>query len=181
MSDPPAEVVAYVAVGSNIEPRRNIPAALTMLCERVVVSGVSTVYRSEAVGPDGRVQADAPDFLNAVFEVRTARGPAELKRDVLRPIEAGLGRTRGEGTYAPRTIDLDLVLYGDATIDADGLRIPAPDLLRPFVIVPLLELAPHLVLPNSRQPLCCLWPGGIPAGMAPDAECTRALKEIVSG
>jgi len=180
VSGSPPQVVAYVAAGSNIEPRRNLPAALEALRGREEVSGVSTAYRSRAVGPDGQVQPDAPDFLNAVFEVRAARGPVELKHEVLRPIEAGLGRTRGPDKFAPRTIDLDLVLYGEATMDTAGLRLPAPDLLSPFILVPLLELAPALVLPNSRQPLCCLWPGGIPAGMAPDGECTRVLKEILN-
>lgn len=71
----------------------------------------------------------------------------------------------------------NVVLYGEEVIDEPDLKIPAADVERPFVAVPLLELAPELVLPHTRQPLSCLWTHP-PAGMRPDAECTPALKEI---
>jgi len=177
MSGAEASFVAYVAVGSNVEPRTNIPAALRLLRRRVTVSAVSTFYRSAAVGPDGTPRADQPDFLNGVFQVRTPLAARELKFDVLRPIERELGRLRTADKYAPRTIDLDVLLYGESVIDEPDLSIPSPDLSRPFVAVPLLELAPETVLPDTREPLACLWGGRPPVGMVPDTECTRALKE----
>ncbi|HUS91904.1 MAG TPA: 2-amino-4-hydroxy-6-hydroxymethyldihydropteridine diphosphokinase [Phycisphaerae bacterium] len=178
MSPPAREVAAYVAVGSNVEPRQHIPAALDILRRRVSISAVSTVYRSQAVGPDGRPRTDHPDFLNAVFELRADCGARELKFGILRPIEQALGRVRTADRYAPRTIDLDVVLYGEEVIDEPLLRVPAPDLARPFVAVPLLELAPNLVLPDTGEPLSCLGSAGAPAGMTPDGPCTRALKEL---
>jgi 2-amino-4-hydroxy-6-hydroxymethyldihydropteridine diphosphokinase len=186
----PQAVIAYVAVGSNIEPRRNVPAAVEMLCRQVEVCGVSTFYRTPAVGPDGQPRAVRPDsrragdedFLNGVLAVRTARPARELKFQVLRAIEDRLARVRSADKYAPRTIDLDVVLYGQAVIDEPDLRIPARDLDRPFVALPLLELAPDLVLPRTRQVLACLWPGGQAAAarmaMVPDEQTTALLKEI---
>lgn len=185
-----AAVIAYVAVGSNIEPGRNVPAAVEMLGEQVEVCGVSTFYRTPAVGPDGQTrpvrpgsrQVAADDFLNGVLAVRTARPARELKFDVLRAIEDRLGRVRSADKYAPRTIDLDIVLYGQAVIDEPDLEVPARDVDRPFVALPLLELAPELVLPHTRQPLACLWSGGRAAAarmtMVPDERTTELLKEL---
>jgi 2-amino-4-hydroxy-6-hydroxymethyldihydropteridine diphosphokinase len=177
MPEPAPPAMAYVAVGSNIEPRKNIPAALALLREHVTVAGVSTFYHSAAVGPDGRTNRAQSDFVNGVFEVRATQAPRELKYGVLRRIEERLGRVRTADKFAPRTIDLDVALYGDDVIDEPDLKLPAPDIARPFVAVPLLELAPDLVLPHTHEPLSCLWRGGI-AGLTADAELTRALKEI---
>ena len=179
MTDPAGPVVAYVAVGSNVEPRENIAAALGRLMRRVVVSGVSTFYRAPAVGPSGRAEAGEQDeFLNGVFELRVSCRARGLKFDVLRPIEAELGRVRSADRYAPRTIDLDVLLCGEEVVDEPDLRVPAPDIERPFVAVPLRELAPDLVLPHTRQPLSCLWGPGVAPGMVADLEYTRLLKEL---
>lgn len=179
---PAPQVTAYVAVGSNVEPRRNVPAAVELLRGQVEVCGVSTFYRTAAIGPDGQPRPGDEDFLNGVLAVRTARPARELKFDVLRTIEDRLLRVRSADKYAPRTIDLDLVLYGQAVIDEPDLRIPARDVDRPFVALPLLELAPELVLPGSRQVLACLWSGGRAAAgrmmMVPDEQTTELLKEI---
>jgi len=178
MPEPAPPAVAYVAVGSNIEPHTNVPRALELLRRRVEVVGVSTFYRTAplggAAGQDGQ-----GEFLNGVFQLRATCGARKLKFQTLRPIERALGRVRTADRCAPRTIDLDLVLYGDEVIDEPDLKIPAPDIDRPFVAVPLLELAPDLVLPHTRQPLSCLWGAVDAAGMAPDAQCTRALKEAM--
>lgn len=138
---------AYIAVGSNIDPERNVVAALEKLRGRVEVVGVSTFYRSAAVGGP-----EQPAFVNGVVHVRTARSPRGLKFEVLRRIEDELGRIRGQDKFAPRTIDLDLVLYDRCVIDEPELRIPDPGIgERPFVAVPLLELAPDLAIADSGR------------------------------
>ena len=172
-------VVAYVAVGSNVEPHGNILAATAWLRGRVDVCGVSTFYRTAAIGPDGSADDGQPEFVNGVLALRAAAGGArELKFDVLRPIEHRLGRRRTADRYAPRPIDLDVVLFGSEVIDEPDLRVPAADVERPFVAIGLLELAPDLLLPHTRQPLSCLWGGPAPAWMVPEPALTTALKEM---
>ena len=140
---------AYVGVGSNLDPERNIPAALTRLAQLVKVTGVSTFYRTAALGPPGQ-----PDFLNGVVSVETVLSARELKRSVLVKVEKELHRERAADRYAPRVIDLDLVLYGDLVCDEEGLVLPDSHILeRPFLAFPLLELEPELVIPGTRTSL----------------------------
>lgn len=140
---------AFIAVGSNIEPEQNLLTALDRLKAKVPVKAVSTVYRTEPVG-----RPEQPSFLNGVWKILTPLPPRALKFDVLRPLEAALGRVRSEDRYAPRTIDLDILLYGNAVIREPGLEIPDPDLCRrPFLAAGVLELAPGLVLPDTGEPL----------------------------
>jgi 2-amino-4-hydroxy-6-hydroxymethyldihydropteridine diphosphokinase len=117
------EHVVYVAVGSNIDPERNIPEALRRLAENVTVGATSRFYRTEPLGRPGQ-----PPFLNGVVRVRTALDAEILKFKVLRGIEKALGRERTADTYAPRTIDLDILLFDTAMIERPGLRIPDPDI-----------------------------------------------------
>jgi len=134
--------VAYVVFGSNIDPEHNLPRALALLSERTRVTATSGVYRTRPVG-----RQDVPPFLNAAVALRTRLSPAELKFGLLRPIEAELGRVRSADRNAPRTIDLDLVLYGDRIVEepAAGLMLPDPDIAsRAHVVLPLAELAPGL-------------------------------------
>jgi 2-amino-4-hydroxy-6-hydroxymethyldihydropteridine diphosphokinase len=143
--------LALVVFGSNIDPERNLPRALTRLRQRTDVVAVSNVYRTQPVG-----RADAPPFLNAAVALRTQRPPAALKRDVLRPIERQLGRVRTTDRNAPRTIDLDLVLYGDRVVDdpQTGLRLPDPDIeTRAHVALPLAEVAPDFEHPVRGETL----------------------------
>ena len=165
-------VVAYIAAGSNIEPRRNLAAAMDALRHEIDLTAVSTVYRTPAID-----RPEDPDFLNCVFAAETAIGPRELKLDVLRGIEDSLGRQRGTDKYAPRRIDLDLILYGNAVIDEPDLKIPHPDISRWFVRVPLLELAGELELPTSGRKLSDL--AGLdlePRGAQPLAQFTESLR-----
>jgi len=90
---------AYISAGSNIDPEKNLAAALDMLLARMTVTAVSTVYRTAAIGRPGD-----PDFLNCVFRAKTELPPREVKFGVLVPIEDSLGRVRGCDRYAPRTI-----------------------------------------------------------------------------
>jgi dihydroneopterin aldolase/2-amino-4-hydroxy-6-hydroxymethyldihydropteridine diphosphokinase len=142
-------VDAFVAVGANLEPKRHIEAALIRLMALEEVLDTSRFYLNDAQG-----HGDQPRFINGVWRIRTALSARALKYDTLRGIEAWLGRKRSADKYAPRVIDLDLVLYGDAVIDEPDLAVPDPDIYsRPFVAVPLAELAPGLVLPDTRTAL----------------------------
>lgn len=137
---------AYIGAGSNIEPEKNLLEALRHLVPEGL-RRISTVYRTEPVGAPGQ-----PLFYNCVAEVFTSRPPKELKYAVLRPIEEALGRRRDrENKYSPRRIDLDLIHYGGFEVNTEGLTLPDPDIYtRPFLAIPLLELAPELVLPGGK-------------------------------
>jgi 2-amino-4-hydroxy-6-hydroxymethyldihydropteridine diphosphokinase len=142
------ELVAFISAGSSIEPEKHLAAALSMLAKHLHVLAISTVYRTPAIDRPGD-----PDFLNCVFQVSTAIPPRALKCDVLRGIEEKLGRERLLDKYAPRTIDLDLILYGDEVADGPDLKLPHADLSRWFVRVPILELSPELELPGLGRKL----------------------------
>jgi 2-amino-4-hydroxy-6-hydroxymethyldihydropteridine diphosphokinase len=164
---PRAAERVLVTLGSNIDPERNLPEAVRRLAERVEVRAVSRVYESAAVaGPAAtpvaaatKIEGPTPinaTFLNAAVEIVTGLEPAQLKRDLLRPLEAELGRVRTADRNAPRTIDLDLSLYGDRVIDdpAQRLVLPDPDILRfAHVALPLADVAPALRHPVSGQTL----------------------------
>ncbi len=135
----------FVSVGSNIEPGENVRKAVHLLSRRARIVGISTVYLTE---PECR--PDQPPYYNCMAEIETSLPPAELKHTVLRQIEDELGRKRGRDKYAPRTIDLDLTVYGDLLLKTEDLTIPDPEIMRrPFLAVPLSELAPELKLPGS--------------------------------
>jgi 2-amino-4-hydroxy-6-hydroxymethyldihydropteridine diphosphokinase len=145
------ETGIFVAVGSNIDPESNILRGLEELALRVRITGISTFYETEPVGPPGQ-----PPFFNGAVRIDSELPPRELKFGVLRPVEEMLGRRRGADKYAPRTLDLDLVLYGDLVIDEEGLTLPDPDLVRrPFVAVPVAELGGLLPgpVPASEPPM----------------------------
>lgn len=147
MSDTPVD--AFIAVGSNIDPERNIGRALELLQQQVRVVASSTFYWTTPLG-----RTDQPRFLNGVWRVETGLSPGSLKFDVLRGIESKLGRVRTEDKYAPRPIDLDVILHGRLVLSGPDLQIPDPDIgCRPFIAVPLLELVPDLTMPDTGEPL----------------------------
>jgi 2-amino-4-hydroxy-6-hydroxymethyldihydropteridine diphosphokinase len=136
---------AYVALGSNLgDPVENVRAgieALAMMPD-TRLAAISSLYRNPPVG-----YVDQPDFVNAVTKIETALTPRELL-DALLDIERQFGRVR-DFPNAPRTLDLDIVLYGSETLDEPGLTIPHPRMHeRAFVIVPLAEIAPDLAVPG---------------------------------
>jgi len=136
---------AFVAVGSNADPANNVRKAVHLLKRLTRVVSISTVYLTEPEGPSGQ-----PPFYNFVIELETDLAPLEMKLQLLRPIETALGRVRTGDKFAPRTIDLDLILYDEVVLDTAELTLPAPQIVRrPFVAIPLAELAPALVLPGS--------------------------------
>jgi 2-amino-4-hydroxy-6-hydroxymethyldihydropteridine diphosphokinase len=166
---------AFVAVGSNIHAEENVVRALTLLHTRVSIVGVSTFYSTPAVGRPGQ-----PDFINGVVEIRTSRPPLEVKCDVLRSTESQLGRVRSADKCAPRTIDLDLILYGATVVDTPDLHLPDATIRTyPFVAIPLLELARDLILPDTQTPLSdepIIKAGG---DMHPLAELTVSLRSLM--
>ena len=141
--------LAYVSLGSNLDPEANLLRALRLLSQRVRLVALSTVYRTPAEG-----RPEQPDFYNAVLAIETELPPRALKYEVLRAIEAELGRRRGPDRYAARPIDLDLLLYGGMVVEEEGLTLPDPELTRrSFLARPLLELEPSVVLPGSGAKL----------------------------
>ncbi|MDX1757628.1 MAG: 2-amino-4-hydroxy-6-hydroxymethyldihydropteridine diphosphokinase [Marinobacter sp.] len=149
-------VRAYVGLGSNLaNPLQQLAAAVTALATlpQSQLVAQSPFYRSAPVGPQ-----DQPDFINGAVALET-RLPALALLDQLQAIEQSQGRQRIEH-WGPRTLDLDLLLYGKETITCDRLRVPHPELVnRDFVLQPLLDLDPALTLPDGRaladlRPLC---------------------------
>jgi len=135
---------AYVGLGANLGDRGGtIRRAVELLDERVGVVAVSSVRETEPWG-----YADQPSFLNAAAAVETDLGARELLAALLE-IERELGRTRDGARYGPRAIDLDLLLFGDETIDEPRLTVPHPRLHeRRFALEPLAELDPALIVPG---------------------------------
>lgn len=132
---------AYVALGSNLGDRE---AAIRRAAELIGARRLSTIRETEPWG-----YADQPRFLNAVAEVETELGPRALLERLL-AVERELGRERTGPRYGPRTIDLDLLVHGDATVSEPGLEVPHPRLAeRLFVLEPLAELAPALAIPGA--------------------------------
>lgn len=141
-------VDVYVGLGSNLEdPIAQVRLALEALgtlplTERVAAS---RLYVSRPLGPQ-----DQPDFINAVAHLRTRLSPLALL-DQLQALEQRHGRVRRRH-WGPRTLDLDLLLYGDECLELPRLRVPHPEMTaRSFVLLPLAELSPQLQLPDGRS------------------------------
>lgn len=167
------EVRVYVSVGANMDPERNIIAGIECLAKRVSIVAVSSVYRTEPIG-----RPDQPAYLNGVIAIDTALPPKVLKNEVLRAVEAQRGRVRTVDAYAPRPLDLDILLYGDRVVDDGELEIPDPDITgRPFLAAGLLELDPSLRLPGDGQLLAERIDSGVIAALTKADAFTRALKE----
>jgi len=141
----------YVAAGSNIDPELNLTRALDAL--RRVFPGliVSSCYRNRAVGFDG------DDFLNLAVGFDTERSLAEVIAE-LQAIEAACGRGREAPRWAPRSLDLDILLFGNLICDTPSLRLPRPDLLRrAYMLGPLAEIAPQEMHPTAHRSIGLLW------------------------
>jgi len=155
--------VAYVLLGSNVNAEENLRRAVESLGGQVCLGGISAVFESVPVG-----YREQPCFLNAVVSVETDLSPTRLLKTVLRPVEAALGRVRTGNKYGPRTIDLDIILYGDRRLVCGGRRIPDPDLVRlAHVAYPMADLVPDLAHPETgetmRELAARVEPGGIRA------------------
>ncbi len=145
---------AYVGLGSNLgdplaQLRRAVRALAALPGTRLCA--VSPRYRNRPLGP-----ADQPDYVNAVARLATDLAPRDLLA-ALQDIERAQGRVRDGRRWGPRTLDLDLLLYGDEVIDEPGLRVPHPGLAeRDFVVLPLARVAPPGLTVPGRGRLTAL-------------------------
>ncbi len=139
--------LVYIALGANLgEPVETLQDAITTLAQSTELSHLkaSSLYSSSPMGP-----SDQPDYVNAVASAETQLSPLALL-DFLQTIEQQFGRERSL-RWGPRTLDLDILLYDDQCINSERLTIPHIGLAeRDFVIIPLAELNPQLILPNGQ-------------------------------
>lgn len=143
--------LAYVSGGSNLDAGRNVVRAARLLRARYPGTRFSRAYRNRAIGFEG------PDFINFVAAVDAQGTPAQLKAELER-VEQACGRLPGAPRWAPRAMDLDILLFGDVVQDTPGLVLPRPDLLRwGFMLGPLAELVPALTHPLDGRTLGELW------------------------
>ena len=140
---------AYVGLGANLGDREHaLRRALELLDAE---AGIAVVSASSFRETDPVGYLDQPPFLNGAVAVETELAPRELLERLL-GVERALGRIREGPRFGPRTIDLDLLLYGDAVLDEPGLTLPHPRLHeRRFALEPLAELDPELVVPGRGQ------------------------------
>jgi len=131
----------FLGLGSNQEPKRHLAAGIVALQQRFGELQLSPVYRSEAVGFSGS------DFLNAAARIQTDIGIAALK-DWLTELENRHGRDRSQPRFSDRSLDIDILLYGDEVGNFDGLELPRGEILKyAHVLKPLADIAPALVHP----------------------------------
>lgn len=142
-----ADRTVYIGVGANINPETNILSAIKRLRDHVRITGVSTFLQTPPLK-----HPEQPPYLNGVIRAQTDLEARPLKFDVFRRIESELGRVRSGDPYAARTMDLDLLLFGDWVVAEKDLCLPDPDIrARSFLAAGLYELDPELVLPGSRE------------------------------
>jgi 2-amino-4-hydroxy-6-hydroxymethyldihydropteridine diphosphokinase len=146
---PPEPVLVYIGLGGNLGDA----VGRLRLARRAInaIAGVremafSSLYRSAPMGP-----ADQPEYLNAVMAVATTLAPLDLLRE-LQAVETAFGRVRIGERWGPRTLDLDILLYGSETLSGERLTVPHPGLAeREFVLYPLQEIAPDLEIPGKGR------------------------------
>ena len=131
---------AIILIGSNIHPQNNIRDCLVLLMDSVTVIARSQIWRTKSFGSEG------PDFLNLAIRVNTDLHEKQLKESILKKIEDRLGRVRLSDKNAPRTIDLDTIIFNDVVIDDDLWE-------KVFIAVPVAELKPSLCYPDSTRNL----------------------------
>ncbi|GAC1460987.1 MAG: 2-amino-4-hydroxy-6-hydroxymethyldihydropteridine diphosphokinase [Steroidobacteraceae bacterium] len=140
----------YIAVGSNVAPEHNIQRAVAALAGEFPGSRFSPWYRNRAAGFEG------DDFINLVAGFDSTLAPLEL-RERLHAIEAQCGRARDAPRWAPRSMDLDVLLYGELVCVGPPLTLPRPDLLkRAYMLGPLADLAPDLRHPTAGKTIAQL-------------------------
>lgn len=139
----------YILLGSNINPKKNIKNALNLLAKKVPIIKQSDIWRSEAFG------SVAPDFYNVAVFTRTNLSKEEIKTNILQPIEQELGRKRSEDKYAPRTIDLDIIVFNHEILDDNLWK-------HNFIALPISQLIPNIKntktgesLNSIAERLCC--------------------------
>ena len=172
-----AVVTAYVGLGSNLDdPAAQITRAIDALATlpTTKLRASSSYYRNPPMGPQ-----DQPDYVNAVVALDTALAPRALLRD-MQAIERAQGRTPSTRHWGPRTLDLDLLVYGEQVLCEEHLQIPHPAIAqRAFVLVPLAEIAPQLAIPGL-PPLAALLTGVDRASMVALSTPLNPLPRISS-
>ncbi len=128
----------YLSLGSNIQPEVNLPRAIELLQTQGEIRKVSGAWESEAVGSDG------PNFLNACVLFTTSLSQTEVKEKIIHPIETTLGRKRSADKYAPRPIDIDIILFDEQSYDDKYWK-------QAFVVVPLAEIHPEYRNPITQE------------------------------
>lgn len=142
-------ITAYISIGSNLaDPVVQANKAIEALRHHphIKLIACSSLYSSTPMGPQ-----DQPDYINAVAEIQTELSPLELL-DNTQAIEQQQGRVRKDERWGPRSLDLDILLYGDQVIDNERLTVPHYGMkVREFVLYPLYEIAPNLSLPDGIE------------------------------
>ena len=170
MSERPAPHRAYLSLGANVDPARNLQAAVEALGRFGHVRAASTVWQTAPLGFTAQ-----PDFLNAVVLLETPLSAQALREQAIAAIEQQLGRVRTANKNGPRTIDIDIMLFDHAVLDLDGRHIPDPEVLeRPFVALPLAEIAPDEMHPETGQTF-----RQIAARFDPEAANMHPRKDVV--
>jgi len=132
--------LAYLSLGSNIEPEANLVKAIQLLRNQGGIEKISSVWESVSVGAEG------PNYLNACILFTTPLNQTDLKEQVLLPIEVGLGRQRTENKFAPRTMDIDIVIFDGRSCDDRYWE-------QAFVVIPLAEIYPTYENPLTYESL----------------------------
>ena len=152
----------YLSLGSNIEPEKHLRAAINALHAQFGDLLVSSVHRTRAVGFDG------PAFLNMAIGMETSWTPQDLDC-WLHALEDREGRRRDVERYSSRTLDIDIILFGDLIVHGPGhLQIPRDELKHAFVLAPLAEIGPYARHPQSGRSMSELWREHAQYGAAPD-------------
>lgn len=151
---------AYLSLGSNVEPRSHLRAAIDALRSRFGALDVSPAYRNHAVGFDGA------DFVNLAVGLDTTLSPEALN-DWLHALEDRQGRRRDVPRFSDRTLDIDIVFYDDLVTEGGGhLQLPRKELRHAFVLRPIADIAPDFIHPVSGVSMAALW-AAFPSGQEP--------------
>jgi 2-amino-4-hydroxy-6-hydroxymethyldihydropteridine diphosphokinase len=144
--------LAYLMLGSNIDPEHNLPAAVKLLAGHGRVLAVSTAWESRPLG-----FSDQPNYINAALLLETSLQAGALRDGPIVEIETTLGRVRTANKYAPRPIDIDLMLFNHDVFDLGRRHIPDPEIYqRSFVALSLAEMAPNYIHPETGETLAAI-------------------------
>ena len=151
VSQPTKKTEVFLSLGSNIDPEENLKYACRELKKAFGNIQISSVYKNKPIGFEGN------DFLNMVVKVKSTFNPNEML-DLLRSLEIATGRDIGTGAFDSRTLDIDMVLYGDLVHPEQPFKIPRKDIeLYSFVLCPLAEINPNGIHPVTGKTFKNLW------------------------